>query len=155
LQLGIGQAKASDAAVYELQRAIELDAGRRFAIVSNRTDKWVEELHQSAQTMIHTPFDKADWQKVMDDAEARISEISRTGNRNAAEQLLSQVKRAVKEGQEKLLDRAVIDTSINDPDVIGFQWRLSGSRPATDICDYCAYIEMGLGSGSGVKKPVF
>jgi len=182
LQLGIKQAKANGAVVYNLQRAIEKDTGRRFAIVSDHTSQWVQELYESAQTMIHTPLDKTAWQKVVDEVESHISDLSRTGNRHAAERLLSQIKLAVNNGEEALLDsavkwwtydqqlyhlrriartemataahRAVIDTSIDDPDIIGFQWRLSGSHPIYDICDYYASIEMGLGKGVFSKEAV-
>lgn len=182
LRAGIKQGKANGAVIYDMQRAIEKDAGRRFAIVSEHASAWVEDLHLSAQGMIHSPGDKKAWQAVVDDVEARISEMSRNGNRNAAERLLSQVKRAVEKGQEQLLDsavkwwvydqqlyhlkrivrtemataahRAVISTTIDDPHVIGYQWRLSGSHPVTDICDYYAGIEMGLGRGVWTKEAV-
>lgn len=182
LQTGIRQGKATGSVLYDMQRAVEADAGKRFKIVSDHKDAWVEQLHQSAQTMIHNPVDKQAWQAVVDDVEARISEMSRTGSRTAAERLLSQIKAAVEQGSEALLDkavkwwtydrqlyhlnrivrtemataahRAVIDTSVADPDIIGYQWRLSGSHPAADICDYYASIDMGLGAGVWTKEAV-
>ncbi len=50
--------------------------------------------------------------------------------------------------------RAVIASAEGDDSIIGFQWRLSGSHPATDICDYYANIEMGLGKGVWTKEAV-
>lgn len=183
LQRGIKQGKSAGSVVMAMQRAIErTHGGQRFKIISEHTDDWVQDLHQSAQAMIHNPAAMADWQAVVDDVEARISTLSRTGTRNAAERLLDQIKTAVKKGNEALLDnavkwwtydqqlyhlkrivrtemataahRAVIASSIGDPDIIGFQWRLSGSHPASDICDYYASIEMGLGKGVWTKDAV-
>lgn len=182
LQAGIKQGKSVDAVVYAMQRAIERDAGQRFKIVSDHADKWVEDLHGSAVSMLHNPSAKAEWQKVVDDVEARIAEMARTGNRNAAERLLSQIKKGVDTGQERILDQAikwwtydqqlyglrrivrtemataahqaVIDGSSADPSIIGYQWRLSASHPVTDICDYYANIEMGLGKGVFSKDAV-
>lgn len=182
LQAGIKQSKATGSIVYDMQRAIESDAGYRFRVVSASKDDWVKKLHISAQGMIHDGHDKVEWQKIVGEAEGRISEMSRTGNRNAAERLLSQIKKGVEKGQEALLDnavkwwtydqqlyhlkriartemataahRAVIDSTIGDETIIGYQWRLSASHPATDICDYYAGIEMGLGKGVWTKEAV-
>ena len=183
LKAGIAQGEASGKTVMAMQRAIERSHGeQRFKIVSEHTADWVEELHQSAQAMIHNPAAKAEWQAVVAGVETQISELAYTGSRHAAERLLDQVKSAVKNGNEALLDnavkwwtydkqlyhlkrvvrtemataahRAVIASSLDDPDVIGFQWRLSGSHPSSDICDYYANIEMGLGKGVFTKASV-
>jgi hypothetical protein len=50
--------------------------------------------------------------------------------------------------------RAVISSTESDDSIIGYQWRLSASHPATDICDYYANIEMGLGKGVWTKEAV-
>jgi len=50
--------------------------------------------------------------------------------------------------------RAVIASVEGDASIIGFQWRLSGSHPTSDICDYYANIEMGLGKGVWTKAAV-
>jgi len=183
LQAGIKQGQAVGKTVMSMQRAIERNNGpARFKIISDHHDQWVEQLHQSAQALIHNVIDKQGWQKVVDDAEARISEMSRTGSRNAAERLLDQIKKAVKNGNEALLDNAVkwfvydkqlyhlkrivrtemataahmavIESVAHDDSIIGFQWRLSASHPATDICDYYANIEMGLGKGVFSRETV-
>jgi hypothetical protein len=41
----------------------------------------------------------------------------------------------------------VIDTTQDDVDIIGYQWRLSASHPRPDVCDFYAHIELGLGAG--------
>jgi hypothetical protein len=104
------------------------------------------------------------------------------GSRSAAERVLSQLQEAVLKGSEELADsaakwwlydkqlyhlkriarterstalhRAVIAGSEDDETIIGYQWRLSGSHPAADICDYYANIEMGLGKGVWSKDTV-
>ena len=182
LQSGIRQGAATSRVLYDMQRAIETDAGSRFKLVSDHTDEWVEEFYQSAQAVIANPAMRKDWQDVVNDVESRIVEMSKTGSRTAAERLLSQIKNAVEKGREELLDsavkwwaydkqlyhlnrivrtemataahRAVIDTSIDNPGIIGYQWRLSASHPVIDICDYYANIEMGLGKGVWTKEAV-
>lgn len=183
LAKGLAVGRSNSAIVYDMQRAIERNSGNaRFKIVSDSKTDWVEELYTNAQAMIHDPATKADWQAVLDEVEAHIDTLSRTGTRNAAERVLSQIKKAVESGNEMLLDkavkwwtydqqlfdlnrivrtevataahRAVIAGSIDDPDVIGYQWRLSASHKVTDICDYYASIEMGLGKGVWTKEAV-
>lgn len=183
LKQGVRLGESTGKTLYAMQRAIErTNGGQRFKIVENHIDDWVTELHQSAQALIHNPAAGAQWQTVVDDAEARIAGLAKTGSRHAAERVLSQIKAAVDKGREDLLDnavkwwtydkqlyglkriartemataahRAVIASAIDDPDIIGFQWRLSASHPATDICDYYANIEMGLGKGVFTKEAV-
>lgn len=183
LQVGIRQGKSTDAVLYDMQRAIERSTGgNRFKIVESHADDWVTELHQSAQELIHDPSAKAQWDKVVGDAEARIAELRYTGSRSASERVLDQMKKAVAQGSEELIDkavkwwvydkqlynlkriartemataahRAVIASVEGDDSIIGFQWRLSGSHPTSDICDYYASIEMGLGKGVWTKEAV-
>jgi hypothetical protein len=183
LAQGVALNKANGSIVYDMQRAIErANAGQRFKIVSDSLDNWVEELHHNALSMIHSPDMKKEWQGIIDDVAAHIESLSRTGTRTAAEQLLKQIKKAVEAGDEALVDaavkwwtydkqlydlkrivrtemataahRAVIASSVDDPTVIGYQWRLSGSHPVSDICDYYASIEMGLGKGVWTKEAV-
>jgi len=181
LQAGIRQGKAANAVMYDMQRAIER-GGNRFKIVTDHADDWVTELHQSAVGLIHDPTARADWNKVVGEAEERIALLKATGSRTAAEQVLKQIKAAVAKGSEELIDkavkwwlydkqlynlkriartemataahRAVIASVEGDESVIGFQWRLSASHPVVDICDYYANIEMGLGKGVWTKEAV-
>jgi hypothetical protein len=181
LQAGIRQGKATSAVMYDMQRAIER-GGDRFKIVTQHTDDWVKELHESAVGLIHDPNARADWNKVVGEAEERISMLKTTGSRSAAERVLDQIKQAVNKGSEELVDKAVkwwvydkqlynlkriartemataahqavIASVEGDESIIGFQWRLSSSHPVTDICDYYANIEMGLGKGVFTKEAV-
>lgn len=183
LKQGIRQGESTGKTLYAMQRAIErANGGQRFKIVEHHIDDWVTELHQSALALIHDPAARAQWRETLDDVRAHIDGLKTTGSRHAAERVLSQIKTAVEKGREDLLDnavkwwtydkqlynlkriartemataahRAVIASAISDPDIIGFQWRLSGSHPATDICDYYANIEMGLGKGVWTKDAV-
>lgn len=181
LQAGIRQGKATGAVMYDMQRAIER-GGDRFKIVSDHADDWVTELHESAVALIHDPEARAAWKTVVGEAEERISLLKATGSRTAAEQVLKQIKSAVDKGSEELVDkavkwwlydkqlynlkriartemataahRAVIASTEGDESIIGYQWRLSASHPVTDICDYYASIEMGLGKGVWTKDAV-
>ncbi len=181
LQAGIRQGKAAGAVMYDMQRAIERGSDR-FKIVSDHKDDWVTELHQSAVALIHDPEARAAWKVTVGEAEERIALLAKTGSRTAAEQVLKQIKAAVDKGSEELVDKAVkwwlydkqlynlkriartemataghqavIASVEGDESIIGFQWRLSSSHPAADICDYYANIEMGLGKGVFTKEAV-
>jgi hypothetical protein len=50
--------------------------------------------------------------------------------------------------------RAVISDTVDNPSVIGYQWRLSSGHKIADICDYYASIEQGLGKGVWRKESV-
>lgn len=176
LRAGIRQGKAVSAVMYDMQRTIErTTGGNRFKIVSDHADDWVRALHESAIALIHDPAAKAEWKTVVGDVEERVSMLKTTGTRTAGEQLLKQIKTAVDKGSEALADkavkwwvydkqlyhlkriartemataghRAVIASTEGDDSIIGYQWRLSASHKETDICDYYASIEMGLGKG--------
>jgi hypothetical protein len=142
----------------------------------------IPELHQSAQALIHNPAARADWNAVVGEVRERIDGLKMTGSRTAAEQVFKKIQEAVNKSREDLLDnavkwwtydkqlynlkriartemataahRAVIASVEGDDSIIGFQWRLSGSHPATDVCDYYANIDMGLGKGVWTKEAV-
>ena len=176
LQAGIRQGKAVGTVMTDMQRSIERGSGgQRFKIVQEHADDWVTQLHESAQALIHDPAAKAQWKKTMGLAREHIDELKTSGSRHAAERVYDQIQKAVAAGREDLLDkavkwwtydrqlydlkriartemataahRAVISSTIHDESIIGYQWRLSASHPRTDICDYYANIDMGLGAG--------
>ncbi|WP_446807967.1 hypothetical protein ACH50O_11670 [Methylomonas sp. 2BW1-5-20] len=183
LQDGIRTGRAVDTIAMDMQRTIERTAGeQRFKIVSEHIDDWVAELHSAALELIHDPAARADWNAAVENAREIIDGLKTTGSRSAAERVLSEMQKAVEKGREELLDkavkwwtydkqlynlkriartemanaghRAVIDSTIHDTTIIGYQWRLSASHPVTDICDYYASIDMGLGKGVFTKDTV-
>jgi hypothetical protein len=185
LQAGARLGKSGSSVLYDMQRTIERTNGaRRFEIVSSQSSKWVRELTDSARLLINNPAAKAQWQTTVDAVEIRIEKLARTGTRHAAERLLSQIKAAVDQGKEALVNdavkwwtydkqlyhlkrivrtemataahNAVIDSVADDDTIIGFQWRLSGghAHAGPDICDDYANIEMGLGKGVWSKEAV-
>jgi hypothetical protein len=183
LQQGIRAGRAVDSIALDMQKAIETAAGgQRFKIVSEHIDDWVTELHESALTLIHDPAARRQWNDAIEQAQEIIDGLKTTGSRTAAEQVLKEMKRAVEKGKEELLDKAVkwwtydkqlynlkrisrtemgqamhsgvINGTLHDETIIGYQWRLSASHPITDICDYYANVEMGLGRGVFTKDAV-
>jgi len=183
LQEGIRAGKGVDSVAMDMQRAIEqATGGQRFKIVSEHADDWVAELHKSAMTLIHDANARKQWNDTVEQAREIIDGLKETGSRSAAQRVLSQMQKAVEKGREELLDkavkwwtydkqlynlkriartemanathRAVIDSTINDKTIIGYQWRLSGSHPVSDICDVYANVEMGLGKGVFTKETV-
>lgn len=180
---GARQGASVNRLVMEMQRTIERANGaERFKIIERQKDDWVKNLHKAGQDLIHNPAARADWNAAVDAVETRILSLSKTGSRTAAQQVLKQISAAVEKGSEQLMDkavrwwvydkqlynlkriartemstamhRAVIASADNDPDVIGYQWRLSSSHPAPDVCDYYANIDMGLGKGVWSKETV-
>jgi hypothetical protein len=183
LQEGIRTGQAVDSLVMDMQRAIERAAGgERFKIVTEHVDDWVKELYESGIALIHDPNAKAEWDAAVEQAREIIEGLKTTGSRSAAERVLDQLITAVSKGKEAAMDkavkwwtydkqlynlkriartemataghRAVIDDTIDDDTIIGYQWRLSASHPITDICDYYASIDMGLGKGVFTKETV-
>jgi hypothetical protein len=182
LRAGIATGDAASKVIYAMQRAIERDAGTRFEMVSNNSTQWVRSLQRAARGMIHKPADRQVWNKTVADAQKYINKLAETGSRSASERLLSQIQQAVKTGQEGLVDnavkwwlydrqlydlkrivrteaataahRAVIDATLADDSIIGYQWLLSPSHAVPDICDYYANIDMGLGQGVWTKEAV-
>lgn len=183
LRQGIRQGRAADSVMMDMQRAIERShGGQRFKIVERHADDWVTELHEAAQRAIHTPEAKKLWNDTVEEVKEHIESLKVTGTRRAAERVLDQARKAVEKGNEELLDKAarwwvydkqqyhlkriartemataghkaVIESTKADDDIIGYQWRLSASHPVTDICDYYADIDMGLGKGVWTKETV-
>jgi len=183
LQQAVKQGQSVNKIVYDMQRSIErAPGGRLFQIVEHHKDDWVKELHEAATGLIHNPEMKKYWDEAVAEAEYRITTLSKTGSRTAAEQVVKQIKLAVQNGSEELADKAVkwwmydkqlyhlkriartemattlhqavIASTKDDETVIGYQWRLSSSHPVSDVCDYYANIEIGLGKGVFTKETV-
>ncbi len=183
VQDGIKAGESVDKVALTMQRVIEREhGGQRFKIVEQYKDDWVKTLHEAATDLIHNPGDRTYWNKVVGEAEDRILSLKTTGSRSGAERVLDQMKKAVLKGTDELADKAVkwwlydqqqyhlkrivrtematalhqsvIASVEGDASIIGFQWRLSASHPVTDICDYYANIEMGLGKGVFTKDAV-
>jgi len=183
LQDGIRQGAATNRLVMAMQREIErTTGGQRFKVVEAHVDDWVTELYQSAEALIHDPTAKQQWQQTAGQVREYIESLKTTGSRNAAERVFDQISKAVANGNEVLLEKAakwwlydrqlyalkriartematalhrgVIASTLDDETIIGYQWRLSASHPVTDICDYYADIDMGLGKGVWTKEAV-
>jgi hypothetical protein len=169
--------------MYDMQKAIERNrGGQLFKIVSDNQDDWVKDLFKAGQDLINNPAAKTAWDKVVAETQDRIDNLARTGTKTAAEQVLKSMQAAVAKGSEALLDnaakwwlydkqlyqlkrivrtemadaghQAIIDSSIDDDLIIGFLWELSSSHPVTDICDYYAGVDFGLGRGVWPKDKV-
>lgn len=167
--------------VYDMQRAIEA-RGARFQIVNRELDDWASLLAEAGKAAIHNKEARQAWASTVSQVRAHINNLAETGTRHAAEVAFAKIRAAVAAGEQELIGdalywwfydkqlfllkriartemataqhRAVIASSIDDSDIIGFQWRLSSSHPEPDICDYYAGIEMGLGRGVWPKDQV-
>lgn len=179
---GIRQMQGVSKTVYDMQRAIEATTGNRFEIVNIHQKDWVDELGRSALELIHDPKARQQWLKTVAEIRAHINGLAETGTRAAAERAFAQITKAASAGNADLVanamhwwvyDRqlynlkrvvrtemataghnAIIDSTIHDSSIIGYQWRLSASHPEPDICDYYANIDMGLGRGVWTPEAV-
>lgn len=169
--------------VYDLQREIESHHGATFQIAHNLTEDWATELADRGRQGIHTPTGRRKWNEMVATIrEDYLPGLAESGTRHAAQTAFQKIVKAVEAGNLAAIDeavawwmydkqlhllkriartemataqhRAVIASAIDDPDIIGFQWRLSSSHPEPDICDYYANIDMGLGRGVWTKEAV-
>ncbi|PPD19103.1 MAG: hypothetical protein CTY24_11845, partial [Methylobacter sp.] len=174
LQQAVKAGQSTDKTVLVMQRTIErASAGQRFAIVQRYQEDWVKDLYEAGVDLIRDPQTRKNWDRAIADVSERIDGLKVTGSRRAAERVFSQIKLAVEQGREELADsavkywlydkqlyslkriartemsvamhQAVIAGTENDDTIIGYQWRLSSTHVVTDICDYYASIDMGLG----------
>jgi hypothetical protein len=174
LQDGARVGQSVNALVYDLQRQIEA-RGARFQIVHTEFADWTEVLGQAAQALIKNPKGRDQWNRTVSLVRTHLDKLAETGTRHAAETAFKRIRAAAEAGREDLIGeaiywwqydkqlfllkriartemataqhRAVIASTQDDEDIIGYQWRLSSSHPEPDICDYYAGIEMGLGRG--------
>ncbi len=183
LQEGIRQGAAAGRVVMAMQRSMErAHGGQRFKIIERQKDDWVKDLYTAGQNLINDPEAQQRWTAAVSHVEEHILQLAETSSRAAAGRVLEQIKKAVDKGSEELMDkavrwwvydkqlyhlkriartemttaghRAIIASTVDDEDIIGYQWRLSSSHPRADICDYYASIEMGLGKGVWSKEAV-
>jgi len=183
LRDGVRQMKGVNAVLYDMQRTIEkASGGELFKLVQTYREDWVTDLSRSALELIHDPTARSQWVRTVGDIRQHVNQLAEGGTRHAAERVLSQIARAVKAGNEDLVGRAVnwwiydqqlynlkriartemanaghlaiIKSTIQDDNIIGYQWRLSGSHPKPDICDAYASVDMGLGAGVFTKDSV-
>jgi len=183
LREGIRQAKAAQHIAYEMQYEVERLTGERFLHFStDRIPKWLDDLWETGRKAARDPFARKTWEKVMEKVEDYVEKLSRTGSYYETKKLLNEIRKAVEQGMDELIGRAVnqwlydrqlyylrrvarteaanafrlaqIKATEDDPDVIGYQWRLSRRHPKPDICDWYANVDFGLGKGVWPKDRV-
>jgi hypothetical protein len=161
---------------------VSLNGAKKFAVISNNRNKWTAELADSAKLLINNPQAQAQWTRTLKKAERYVDKLAETGTKHASLQLVNQLKAAVDKGRLELVDnslkwwiydkqlynlkriartematathRAVIDGTIDNEHIIGYQWSLSSSHKIFDICDYYASVDQGLGKGVWRKESV-
>lgn len=183
LREGIKQARAAQHIAYEMQYEVERLRGERFLHFStDRIPKWLDDLWETGRKAARDPFARKTWEKVMEKVEGYVEKLSRTGSYYETRKLLNGIRNAVEQGMDELIGRAVnqwlydrqlyylkrvarteaanafrlaqIKATEDDPDVIGYQWRLSRTHPKPDICDWYANVDFGLGKGVWPKDRV-
>jgi hypothetical protein len=183
LSEGIRQARAIQHMVYEMQYEIERSVGGRFAqVTTDRIPKWLDDLWETGVKAARDPFSRKTWENVMKKVEEHVEKLSRTGSYYETKRLLNEIRKAVEQGMDELIGKAVnrwlydrqlyylkrvartesanafhlaqIKATEEDPEVIGYQWKLSKTHPKADICDFYASVEFGLGKGVWPKDRV-
>jgi len=180
---GLRFSRSVDRVVYDMQYAIEAAARRRFLqVTTEQLPKWVEDLWDAGRLVIRDPRARDIWRRVIERVERYVAEFDRSGTYHASRRLVRAIEKAVVSGREALIARAVnhwlydrqlfflrriarteaanafhlaqIRATEDDPEVIGYHWRLSGSHPKPDICDEYARMDFGLGPGVWPKDRV-
>ena len=179
IRRGIGVNKL----VYDMQYKIERFTRTQYKnVLAEETPRWLKQLEDAARGYIKNPEMKEVWEETVKQVEKYINQLSREGTYTASRTVFEKIRRAVEKGNEKLIDRAVkwwtydkqlyrlkvisqtenarayhlaqIKVTEDDPDIIGYQWRLSSSHPRPDICDVYANVDYGLGKGVFPKDKV-
>lgn len=180
---GLRFSRAVDRVVYDMQYAIEAAVRSRFIqVTTDQLPRWVEDLWDAGRLVIRDPQAREVWKRVLQRVERHVAELERSGTYHASRRLLNEIERAVFSGREELIARAVnrwlydrqlyylkriarteaanafhlaqIRVTEDDPDIIGYRWRLSRSHPKPDICDEYARVDFGLGPGVWPKDRV-
>lgn len=182
LRKGIKASEGASKLMYDLQFLLEQDK-KAFEIVADDFPKWIDDVERWAREATISPEARREWiHRVVPEIEKKASKMAENGTKRAVEQFITEMKKAVDQGRVDLIDRsvkwwvyekqlydlkritrtelstaqhnAVIDTTQDDADIIGYQWRLSASHPRPDVCDFYAHIDFGLGQGVFPKESV-
>lgn len=162
---------------YEIQKHMERKTGKKFVKLTKEEIKLIEKLRTSAKAMIKGKISKEKWQKILKQYKNYIKKRKESsyGVKNAHEQLLKNLTKAVNEASLQAVDDAVkwymydkqlynirritrtetanifyqmvIEGNKDNEFVIGFKWKLSSAHKIKDICDDYANVDFGLGKG--------
>ena len=183
LKEGARTGKSINKLVYDMQYSLERNGAAKFAeTYATHADDWAMRLYDQGRLLIKTADGAVDWKKAVELQRGLIESLEVNGTKRAAERALSQMELAVNKGSEALLSSSlrwwgydkqlyflkriartemstaahngVIDATVHDKLILGYQWRLSSSHPSPDICDYYASVEMGLGKGVYTREAV-
>jgi len=175
LRRGLDVQRSANSLAYDLQRSIERSAQQRFAIEIKQVDDWARDLARTGRRLLQGRSSIDQWLQTVEATRTHLDKLAEGGTRRQAEAAFKAIRAAVRAGSEAAIDeslgwwiydrqlyslrrivrtemataqqRAVIASSIGDPDVVGYRWRLSASHPVWDICDLYAGVELGLGEG--------
>ena len=183
LQNALVAGRSADAIVYELQDVIDSFSGQEKAVVlKEKIPQWVEELKRSAKRALKDPAARKEFEERIKKAQKYVENISSEESLYRTKTLFKQFKKAINEGKEYLIDKAIqyhmynkqltrlktiartesanayhkaqIKMTEDDKDLIGYRWKLSKSHPKPDICDLFANINYGYGKGIHSKDKV-
>lgn len=174
--------RATDGAVYDLQRAIEAAGGQRFRLEQTYVEDWAVRLTRAGRYGVREPRGMTLWAQAVAEAREHVDSLRDGGTRRQARVALERITAAINAGRQELTaqhltwwlydrqlyalkrivrtematahHRAVIATTEGDADVVGYRWRLSASHPEPDICDYYADVDFGMGAGVWPKDRV-
>ncbi len=169
---------------YEIQKHMERKAGKKFAKLTKEEIKLIEKLRNSAKAMIKGKISKEKWKKILKQYQNYIKKRKESpyGVKNAHEQLLKNLTKAVDEASLQAVDEAVkwymydkqlynirritrtetsniyhqmVIQSYKDNEFLkGYKWKLSPAHKIKDICDEYANVDFGLGKGVWPKDKV-
>ena len=169
---------------YEIQKHMERLHGKKFVKLTKEEIKLIEKLRNSAKAMIKGEISKEKWKKILKQYQNYIKKRKESpyGVKNAHEQLLKNLTKAVDEASLQAVDDAVkwymydkqlynlkritrtetanvfhqmvIQSHKDNEFVKGYKWKLSHAHKIKDICDEYANVDFGLGKGVFPKDKV-
>lgn len=175
--------RAAGSVIYDMQATLEGLTGAKFVAVTREgLPKWLKGFREAGQAQIFNPDSRQDWAKALKKVEGYVNKRAEQGTHWAGKQLIKEVRRAVATGNDDLARKAAqwwaydrqlyyfkriyrteaatalhvaqIQVTEDDPDIVGYEWRLSSSHPRVDICDEWARADHGLGAGVWPKDKV-
>lgn len=175
LARGVRLGRGANELIYDLQRQIEATTGPRFAIATQDVEDWASNLARVGRATLQGRASYASWLDAVERTRRHLATLREGGTARQAQATLDAIRAAVSAGHAGAIDealqwwtydrqlydlrriartematahhRATLAATADDPDIIGYRWRLSASHPEPDICDWYANIELGLGKG--------
>jgi len=174
---GIRSRKTARSLAYEIESHLNLRGTLEYSLRL----RYLEEIKRALSLNVKTPEDRRKLEKLIKELERTL--VALEGARHTEKKsLISELKKALERKSNELMKRAVetylkkealrkiqritvtetantfhkvqIRATEEDPDLVGYRWKLSKAHPKPDVCDVYASVDYGLGRGVWPKDRV-